>query len=144
MTPATQTPKTVAPGGLTPLELQALRILGKEADKHREFLEAGADQPVDVLVRIDGLVTVGEPQTATVSERPEWLATMARVLDTVGPKTAEKIEAALETGDPPSTASQARAVALQERLSVPKERQRSGNVTGKLHVTRLPSSRKSG
>ncbi len=127
------------PGGLSPLELQAIAILGKEAKKYREFIQPGLAQPLDFFVRIDGTVDVASDQQATIRTAPKAEDVLATVFDQLGPKTTEKIVAALAVADrrEPTASSREQACTILNTLTVSTPQKKSGNVTGTLHVSRM-------
>lgn len=136
------TPRFTHVAGLTPAELAAFSILAKEAKGWRDHVPVGADQAVDVLVRIDGTITLGDEQTAEVKRKPDCEELLGEILSIVGPKTGEKIAQRLRAGlscDVPQE-HQATAKLILDALTRRVEQVKSGNLTGKLAVTRLPSA----
>lgn len=133
-------PTFTSTAGLTAAELAALSIVTKEAKHWRDHVPVGADQAVDVLVRIDGTITLGDEQTAEVKKKPDCEQLLAEILSMVGPKTGEKIAQRLQAGlsaDVPLE-HQATAKLILDALTTRVEQAKSGNLTGKLTVTRLP------
>jgi hypothetical protein len=129
---------------LTPLEIAAIGIVGKRDKEWREHLDVGDSQHVDVLLRIDGTVSVGDNQARKRREKPEAEDLLAAVFAALGAssKTADKVETHLLSQPrlEPTLEARARACALIERLTVVTENPVYGNVTGKLTLTKFPAA----
>jgi hypothetical protein len=129
------------PGGLTAVELAACGLLVKQAKTWRDQLDAGPDQPVDVLLRLDGSVSVALDQQYVATTKPDFETLLGRVFELLGSKTGAKLATQLvdEPGLEPSLAARAVARDVIERLTSQQTKTKSGNVTGQIHVTRLPA-----
>lgn len=79
------------PTRLTPLELQALKILGKAADKCRDELREGTGQEVDFTVRVTGAITVPPDNVFDGAVKPTAEDMLAIVLANVGTRTFNTI-----------------------------------------------------
>ena len=141
VSPSAPVPSPKAPpGGLTPLELTALAIVGKEAKKWRGQLVEGCQQPFDVIIHLQGTIDVGGAQTSTVREKPDPETLLAKMFTILGPKGRQKHAAALL--DPYSSLEpDAEAVTLAktvlESLTTPSPQNKAGNVTGQITIGRV-------
>lgn len=132
---------------LSPLELHALKILGRPADKARDRLAEGNGQAVDFVVRIRGAVNVGLTTESDTVEKPELATLLAVVLESLSPRVKskllpavrERLNAFVAGGDPPQPAKAA-ADELQDLVAAcsrPAKQTKRGNVTGSLNAERL-------
>ncbi len=65
---------------LTPIQWQAVRAAGSGADTSRPELQPGKSQEVDLLLRIQGTIDVGEDGVTTRTARPSAVDVLAWVL----------------------------------------------------------------
>lgn len=79
------------PTRLTPLELHALKILSKAADKVRDELRQGTGQVVDFTVRITGAINVPPDNEFDRAVKPTAEDMLAIVLAAVGGRTQSTI-----------------------------------------------------
>lgn len=127
---------------LNPLELHALWIFGKKAEKVRDALDAGGGQLVDVTVRITGAVSVGLAESYERNVMPDPVSLLAVVLAPLGSATRKKIAAALdavyaglEEGEQPPLEPLTRQLAeiAIDRITKKKKIETRGRVTGALN-----------
>jgi hypothetical protein len=138
-----------APGDCSPAELHALAIVGKEAKKWRDSLTPGS-YPVDLLVRLDGTVEVGEDQSRIETSKPELRDVLAYAFKLLGAKTRAKVAAAIVAhfsaanegkaaeDCPPKAEILGLATTVVEQCVQRSMKTVRGNVTGKLRITRFP------
>jgi hypothetical protein len=88
---------------LTPVEWQAVKVLGRHADLARDGLEPGSSQPVDLLLRVQGTVDVGEDgqsarrQTPTAKALLAWLLSLDLIDEVKKPQVLAKLRACADT-----------------------------------------------
>lgn len=136
-----------APGDCSPAELHALAIVGKDAKKWRDSLTPGS-YPVDLIVRLDGTVEVGEDQSRVEREEPKLKDVLAYAFGFLGAKTRAKLAKAIvdhfsasnqsAAGKPPQAEILGLATTVVEQCIRRTPKTIRGNVTGKLHITRFP------
>jgi len=143
----TKTPlaeRKAPPGGLTPFDLQVVRILAKDADDWRCDVVPGMAQPLDLLLRIQGTLDVGGDQPSTKTEKPDLELTLAIVLNELGPKTRRAVYDALlikyASADVSKLDAEATVLAKEvvKSLTIKTPTTRAGNVVGHLIVTKIP------
>jgi len=135
----------IPPGGLSPIEITAVALVGKEAPKSRDVLKPGT-HPVDFLVWIAGEVEVG----AATSRIATTLPTLAEVLEftfaSLGPKTRDTLRTeivhAFRDGKRPAAGDkEVKQLALTavELITDREQKEKRGDVIWKaLRVTRIP------
>jgi len=145
--PATSSRKTTPaapPGGLTPYELHGLKVVAGKAKKWREQLAVG-EHPIDVVVRIDGILYVAADQHQPKRDPPELFHVLGFVLARLGPKTRQKCLLELSNAffggavpPPPPAEVLAQVTQFLELATLEKQMPKRGNVTGRLNFTRYP------
>lgn len=80
---------------LAPLELAALKVVGKLARKSRNDLDEGSGQSVDFLVHIHGAMSVGCVKETKKTEAPSLVTLLAWVLTMFDVPTRKKIVGSL-------------------------------------------------
>ncbi|HEX4149436.1 MAG TPA: hypothetical protein VHY20_10625 [Pirellulales bacterium] len=128
--------KSPSPKEMTPLELAAIKQLGKEADKVRDALAVGPGQAVDVTLRIVGTLGVGSAAPFTKTTKPDLAALLEHVLEAAGPKKSRELvqlaTASYRAERAISQETSALAGELVETLTLREEDSRRGNVSGSL------------
>lgn len=66
---------------LTALELCAVKVLGRDADKRRDEVSVGKGQTVDVSLRLKGFIDVGDETKMTTRTKPSGTAMLALVFE---------------------------------------------------------------
>lgn len=135
--------RLLEPADLTPLELTALAIAGKDAKKLREQLADGLEQAVDFTVRVHGQVHVAGEAMATVTVTPKLDELLPVIFGAVGPETRAKIADWLhgyahKTNSyevAPAVADEAKRVLAGLGRKVPQAR--AGAVTGIVTISRV-------
>lgn len=133
----------VAGGEISPIEWQALKVAGKEADNLRAEVEVGSNQEIYFGLQVAGKIDVadGKLQITTSKPRPELLlATILDRLDRGGLQDGAALTAyfARRKGDlEPSEQSIAVAKTIIDRLSTRESKPAHGAVKGSLTLTRL-------
>jgi hypothetical protein len=132
---------------LPPASLAALHILGKRAEKLRDRLDVGDDQPVDLELRIRGQVHVGGTSTYEVKDRPTDRHLLSMLLDALTPRTRNAAvtkvlnlcKRFVDGGDPPEIRAESElwSKELAERTTRVKMEPRRGTVSGELVLERL-------
>ena len=64
----------------SPLEFQALKVAGKEADQLRSQVAPGKAQPVDFALQITGSIDVGDETVTSSASKPRPEDLLARIL----------------------------------------------------------------
>lgn len=119
---------------LTPEQLHALAIVGKEASKVRGKLSVDAHE-LDFSVNICGTLHVSGDQTATVTSKPTAVDIAALLLGTYGPIKRKTIVADIIAGNKADGINdnlRELANELLNGLASSKTQQRRGAVTGKI------------
>jgi len=136
---------------LSPLELHALKILGKKADDCRDELQAGTGQAIHLVLRITGAIDVGTPGNFTGDIKPALADVLAITLSTLGPRGREQLAQDLATAYSKAPPGETPAVHTDHRLAADKlirsitrteEKSRRGAVSGSLKIERLPAGRR--
>jgi hypothetical protein len=132
---------------LEPLELHALKILGKGADKVRDELPPGTGQKIDFAVRISGAVDVQVDVAYDTPVKPQLADVLVIALGAVGPRSRAAICDALEEAfgglkkgiDRPELAASELETSdrLIERLTRKREKEQRGGVVGSLKLERI-------
>ena len=141
-----QAPQPIDPSQLEPIELFAIRQIGKKADDLRDRLEVGADQAVDFTLRVKGVMYVAPNCPGVQStEAPKADYLLALVLDAIGPSKVQEITPLIVThlakyrkkGELPELPDTATHLAedLQRACERPCVKSRKGNVTGAIQGT---------
>jgi hypothetical protein len=133
--------------GLTALELHALKIAGKGADKRRNELEVGTGQTVDFTVHISGAIGVGDDVSYGANIHAQMTDVLAVCLANAGPTARKRIKVALiETYaslEPDQENPEVKSEHLKEAEQVlrmlvrTKKKDQRGGVNGSLKVTKL-------
>jgi len=76
----------VVSDGLKPLEWHALKVAGRSAEACRNELAVARNQPVDILVRIRGTISVGPDTTGHATKAPSPEAVLATAAEHVAVK----------------------------------------------------------
>lgn len=77
----------------TPLEFQALKVAGKEADQVRSEVSPGKSQEVDFRVQIVGTLDVGEGTLRATCKKPRIEDLLGRILDRLKYKSIDSPDA---------------------------------------------------
>jgi hypothetical protein len=130
--------------GLTPLQLHAIKVIGKRAEKCRDKLPEGSGQQVDFTIRIRGAMSVGCRKETHKSERPSLTTLLAWVLALLGPRSQRAVVLALETKTLQQLTRKLnpklveKAAAAIESVTVQTDGKAHGDVTGSLAFDILP------
>jgi hypothetical protein len=135
------------PGGFSPLEFQALRIVGKDAADWRDAVAVGIDQQVDFLAWIQMIVDVDADGFRTATSRPTDEELLAFAYAFSSPQKRQQMHAellkAFHNGKRPAADDDARHLAriALERITTSEQKPRAGAVRGRdIIITRLPRS----
>lgn len=80
---------------LSPLEWLAVQLVGKHAANFRSEVQPGKAQPVDLLLRIQGTVTVGEDHDTTNAQAPKLDNMLGHIAKRLPPETWEMVRQAI-------------------------------------------------
>jgi len=81
---------------LSPEEFLAISILGRDAKNLRREVEPGKDKPIDMLLRIQGTITVGADGTTTSTKKPSAEQVLAYLLRALPVEAAASVEDAIQ------------------------------------------------
>lgn len=131
-------------GELTPDEFLAIQILGRESYKHRSRVTPGRAKPIDILLRIQGTLTVGEPGVTHSKKSPNAVRVLAYLLETLSPDAADAINnaildlpAAEDSDTLPTDITEgyvARAKTLISRITPTTTGHRNGATSGNFNI----------
>ena len=138
-------PSNVARGRdqLSPDEFLAISILGRDAKNLRREVEPGKDKPIDMLLRIQGTITVGADGTTTSTKKPSAEQVLAYLLRALPVEAAASVEDAIQAlpagGDSLNMPEElegftARARSLIGRLAGHKTSPRKGSTSGVFNI----------
>jgi len=133
---------------ISPLEWLAIKLVGKNADNFREAIPVGPKHAVDILLRIQGTISVGEDGTATVQEKPKLDNLLGHIIKRLTPTDWESIkqsvlEAAQANGGTLPGVEEgyaAKADGLVKLLSKSKTQNRKGMTKGSFRVGQVDES----
>jgi hypothetical protein len=133
------------PGGLSPLELQGLRIVGKDATRWRDAVEPGHGQRVAVLVLIELTVDVDPDGFRSAKELPTPAELLAYIYSLLPDKLRQAVHRGLfksfHNGQRPTVDQQHQNLAqlALERITTREQKPVKGAVRGReLRILKLP------
>jgi hypothetical protein len=143
MAKPTKLPKAPA---LSALELHAVKIIGRKAEKQRDKLQVGSGQPIDLVLHISGAIDVQPNIKFDSIEKPTVEDVLALAMAKLPPRTratfVDRLQGAYRNaraGKPPRVKDEARKAAeeLLVTLSRPCVKKQRGGVVGSLKIERL-------